>query len=126
MNGICKNKNDEIWILSDNSFAVYDPASAKLLNYQLKTPGTNQSLNLFFDICEAADSYWLASYGSGIIQLDKTYKIKNIISTSQGMANAGVYKLFPVNDSFLYATSNNGLSRINIRDFSISVKRPGG
>ena len=120
VNGICKNKNDEIWILSDNSFAVYDPLDAIMVNYELQSPSSNQPLNLFFDMCEAAGTYWLASYGSGIIQLDKQYKIKNIISTTQGMANAGVYKLFPVKDSFLYATSNNGLCRINIRDLSIS------
>ncbi len=120
VNAIYKSKENTIWILSDNSFAIYDPLHSKAENHELKNQVTGQPLNLFFDMCEAANSYWLASYGSGIVQLNRSYQVEKIISTNQGMANAGIYKLFPVNDSFLYATSNNGLCRINIRDFSVS------
>ena len=120
VNSIYKDKLNRIWILSDNSFMVYNPANNKSENYELKNPVTRQPLNLFFDICEASDFYWLASYGSGIIQLDKEFRIRKIISTSQGMANAGVYKIFPVKDTLLLSTSNNGLSKINIQNFSVT------
>jgi two-component sensor histidine kinase len=36
------------------------------------------------------------------------------------MANSGVYKLFPVQDSLLYVTSNNGLCKINVLRNSVS------
>jgi hypothetical protein len=120
VNEVCKDKMNRIWILSDNSFAVFDPATEKLETHELENPTTGQPLNLFFDMCETADSYWLASYGSGIIQMDKDFKMRKIISVNTGMSNAGVYKLFPVSDSLIYATTNNGLSRINTRDFSVS------
>jgi ligand-binding sensor domain-containing protein/two-component sensor histidine kinase len=120
VNAIYKDKLNRIWVLSDNSFAVYNPADNKLENHELTHPATGLPLNLFFDVCEASGSYWLASYGSGIIQLDDQFRIKNIISTSQGMNNGGVYKLFPVDDSLLFSTSNNGLSKINTRNFSVS------
>ena len=119
VNAIYKDSMNKIWILSDNSFAVYDPVSNKIENHTITNPFTGKPLNLFFDVCETTDSYWLASYGTGILQLDKNYQIKKIISTNEGMTNAGVYKIFPVNDTVLYVTSNNGLSKINIPDFSI-------
>jgi signal transduction histidine kinase/ligand-binding sensor domain-containing protein len=120
VNSIYKDKRNRIWILSNNSFAVYNPHNHQLDNYELTNPETGQPLTFFFDMCEASGSYWLASYGSGIIQMDDSLRIKNIISTNQGMANAGLYKIFPVNDTLLFCTSNNGLSKINIRNSSVA------
>ena len=119
VNSVYKDRGNKIWILSDNSFALYDPVRKKVENYELINNVTGKPLNLFFDICEASNSFWLASYGSGIIQLDNGYKVKKIISTNQGLANTGIYKIFPVDDTLLYATSNNGLCRINIQDYSV-------
>lgn len=120
VNAIYKDKKNRIWILSDNSFAVFSPPDGKLENYKLANPVTAKPLTLFFDMCEVSGYYWLASYGSGLIQLDDQFHVKKIISTNEGMNNAGVYKIFPLNDSLLLITSNNGLSKINIRDSSIS------
>ncbi len=120
VNSVYKDRKNKIWILSDNSFAIYDPVNKKVENHELLNDQTGKSLNLFFDVCEASSSFWLASYGSGIVHLDGNYKIKDVISTSHGMANAGVYKIFPVGDTLLYVTSNNGLCRISIPDYSVS------
>ncbi len=120
VNTVYKDHSNRIWILSDNSFALYYPENKKLVNYKLKNPETGQTLNLFFDVREMKGSYWLASYGSGIIELDTGFRIKKIITPSQGMANSGVYKLFPVQDSLLYVTSNNGLCKINVLRNSVS------
>ena len=120
VNSIYKDRGNKIWILSDNGFAIYDPVHKKVVNYELKNNVTGKPLNLFFDVCEASNSFWLASYGSGIVRLDSSYKVKEIISTNQGMANAGIYMIFPVDDTLLYATSNNGLCRISIPDYSVS------
>jgi signal transduction histidine kinase/ligand-binding sensor domain-containing protein len=120
VNFIYKDQRNRIWILSDNSFAIYNPANRQLENHELVHPVTGQILNLYFDVCEANGYYWLASYGSGIIQLDEKLSIKKIISTNDGMANAGIYKVFPLNDSLLLSTSNNGLSKINTHNYSVS------
>ena len=120
VNTVYKDHSNRIWILSDNSFALYYPENKKLVNYKLKNPETGQTLNLFFDVREMKGSYWLASYGSGIIELDTGFRIKKIITPSEGMANSGVYKLFPVQDSLLYVTSNNGLCKINVLRNSVS------
>ncbi|HET7003361.1 MAG TPA: triple tyrosine motif-containing protein, partial [Puia sp.] len=120
VNTVYKDHSGRIWILSDNSFALYYPENKKLINYKLKNPGTGQPLNLFFDVRETEGSYWLAAYGSGIIELDPDFRIKKIIASAQGMANSGVYKIFPVHDSLLYVTSNNGLCKINVLRNSVT------
>jgi signal transduction histidine kinase/ligand-binding sensor domain-containing protein len=120
VNALYKDKLNRIWILSDYSFAIYNPADYRLTNHKLIHPSTRQPLTFYFDMCELSGSYWLASYGSGIIQLNDKFKLENIISTGNGMNNAGVYKVFPVNDSLLFSTSNNGLSKINTSSLSVS------
>ncbi len=120
VNALYKDQGGKLWILSDNSFAVFDPVSERIKNFELVNPVTGRPLNLFFDVCEAGGSYWLASYGEGIVQLDKNYRVKKIISKNDGLANAGIYKIFPVDNSFLLVTSNYGLSKINIQNFSVS------
>ncbi|HET7000366.1 MAG TPA: two-component regulator propeller domain-containing protein, partial [Puia sp.] len=47
VNTVYKDHSGRIWILSDNSFALYYPENKKLINYKLKNPGTGQPLNLF-------------------------------------------------------------------------------
>jgi ligand-binding sensor domain-containing protein len=120
VNTVYKDSRNNIWILSDNSFAIYNPANKNVENYELTNPTTKQPLNLYFDVCETANSFWLAAYGSGIVELDKDYKIKQIISTNQGISNAGIYKIFPVGDTILFATSNNGLCSFNIYNNTVS------
>ncbi|HET6724330.1 MAG TPA: ATP-binding protein, partial [Chitinophagaceae bacterium] len=120
VNAIYKDKLNRIWILSDNSFAVYNPYDNHLENHELRNPVSGKPLTLFFDMCEASGFYWMASYGLGILQLDNKFGIKSIISTSHGMNNAGVYKIFSLNDTLLLSTSNNGLSKINTRNFSVT------
>ena len=120
VNAIYKDAKNRIWILSDRSFAVYNPQSNKLDNHELSNPVTGQPLTLFFDVCEANGYYWLASYGSGLIQLDSQLIMRKVISTNNGLNNAGLYKVFPINDTFLFTTSNNGLSRINLNNYTVS------
>ncbi|HEU5164105.1 MAG TPA: triple tyrosine motif-containing protein [Chitinophagaceae bacterium] len=120
VNAIYKDKGGRLWILSDNSFAIYNPVSHQLINYKLRNPDTGQPLTFYFDICESSGFYWLACYGSGIVQLDEKLGIKKIISTNDRLNNAGLYKLLVASDSTLFCTSNNGLSRLNTKNLSIS------
>jgi ligand-binding sensor domain-containing protein/two-component sensor histidine kinase len=120
VNNIYKDRLNRIWILSDKSFAIYHPASGKLGNYELINPETGRPLTFFFDMSEASGYYWLASYGSGLIQLDDSLRIKNIVSTDNGMSNAGLYNVFTVNDSTLLTTSNKGLSKINTHTLKVA------
>src|SRR6185503_12460743 len=77
-------------------------------------------VGLFFDICEAQNYYWIATYGTGIIQLDSAYRIKKIFTVKDGLSNSGVYKVFNYGNKKLFITTNNGLSVLNLENYTFN------
>jgi signal transduction histidine kinase/ligand-binding sensor domain-containing protein len=112
VNTIYKDSKDFIWILSNNSINLIDKEFGKTFSLKLLNPISKQSLNLFFDIKETKDYYWIASYGMGLIQLDKNFKIVKIFTTKDGLSNVGIYKIFDYKDN-LFITSNYGLTKFD-------------
>jgi hypothetical protein len=103
------DSRNHLWIISDNSLSVYDPLNNTITHLNISLPG---SINM--DICELSNRFWIASYGTGIIELDNNYEIKNIYTEKEGISNSGVFKILPVNDSSLIVSSMHGLSVLNI------------
>jgi signal transduction histidine kinase len=67
-------------------------------------------------MCEAGGYYWIASYGSGIIQLDRKFRVVRVINSGNGLTNDGVYQLYPVSGDRLLVTTNNGISLLDIHE----------
>lgn len=107
VNNIFLDKKNNIWVLSDNSITIINH---NLSTKNLALKNNSRKYNLYFDLCEAKGYYWIASYGSGIIQLDSNFNFKKILSTNTGLSNEGVYNIFNIGDSELIITTNNGLS----------------
>lgn len=104
-----------LWIVGDNVVSIYNYASGNIEHLQLINPATNKPLSINMDICELAGRYWIASYGTGIIELGPDRTVKKIYDANYGINNLGLYKIFPLNDSALIVSSNNGLSVLNIK-----------
>ncbi|HEY4288022.1 MAG TPA: two-component regulator propeller domain-containing protein [Puia sp.] len=140
INGLYRDRDGRIWILSVNSVSLYDPASfvkdslpgskdplsrskdplsGSFTWFPLRVPGTGASCNILFDMCETSGSYWVAAYGMGLIELDKKMKVIRILSDKDGLCNNGVYKVFSSGDSLILVTSNDGLSVLNTRKNTI-------
>jgi ligand-binding sensor domain-containing protein len=115
VNNIYLDKKGRLWVLSDKVITVINRGFTMVTRLDLAAEPKYEKLDLFFDMCEAAGSYWLASYGNGIIELDEHLKIKKFIGLQDGLCNEGVYNIFNIRDSSLLITSNNGLSLYNIR-----------
>jgi len=107
VNNIYRDAARNLWVLSDNVISILSPDLS--ISRELVLP-----YKLFFDMCEAGGYYWLASYGSGIIQLDKSFRVKNVLNTSNGLSNDGVYQLYPIGGDRLLVTTNNGLSLLDL------------
>ena len=114
VNTTYKGKDGTIWVLSDKVITLLKKNLSQSISLSLYNSKNKQPYNIFFDICEARNFYWIAAYGTGIIKLDSKYRIKKIYTTKDGLSNAGVYKIFPVGDSSLVITSNTGLSVLNL------------
>jgi signal transduction histidine kinase/ligand-binding sensor domain-containing protein len=114
VNTVYHDKKNNVWVLSDKKITIFNPSLSNSKFLSFYDSQNKQAFNIYFDICEARNDYWIAAYGTGIIQLGPDYKIKKIYATKDGLSNAGVYKIFSVGDSSLVVTSNNGISVLNL------------
>jgi hypothetical protein len=114
INRLFKSSADNLWILSQNSVFQFDPVTKNSKEFILQKPGEPGALSMLFDICESKASYWFAAYGRGVIETDKLFRFKRLITAKEGLCNDGVYKVFCYRDSLIIATSNNGMSVLNI------------
>jgi signal transduction histidine kinase/ligand-binding sensor domain-containing protein len=108
-----KSRNGKAFILTEKSVIDFNPITGHYTTYTITDENTGTVLSNFMDMCETADSYWIATYGNGLIETDKRFRIKRIIATSDGLSNNCVYRTFSFRDSFVIATTNYGLSVIN-------------
>jgi signal transduction histidine kinase len=111
-----------IFKIREHVFCVLTESSLIHIDYQTKTSkrihfirnSSNEEYALFFDMCRIRNTYYLATYGNGVLVLDTSFHIKNIISTEKGLSNNGVYKLLPWKDSLLFMTTNLGLNVLQL------------
>jgi len=101
-------KNRFLWILTDNRVDVIDIWSWTIKSHELLSPHTQEPLNIIKDMCQVKDLYYLAVYGVGIIELDSDMRVRKVIAQKEGIENINLYKIFPIGDSALITTSNNG------------------
>ena len=121
LNTLYKDGQGFTWVLFDNSISIYDAVKGTSKDFQITNPEKNLPLSIFFDMCEARGDYWIAAYGTGIVQLDRDHQIKKIFSLADGLNNTGIYKIFSIGDSSLYFTTNNGLSVLNLNSKKIKT-----
>jgi len=119
VNNVCLDRRNRVWILSDVTCSIFDPRKGRIDTFSLTDGRTHQPLTFYFDMAEAQGLYWLAVYGTGLVGLDSSYKVRKTFSTQQGFANSGIYKVFAWRDSLLFVTSNNGLSRIRLANSNV-------
>lgn len=119
VNRLFLDSKKRLWIIGDNTVSVYNHYTGSIEHLDLYNPRNKAPLSINMDICEAGGRYWLATYGTGIVELSGTGKINRVYSAHDGINNLGLYKIFRVNDSMLVASSNNGLSALNINNGKI-------
>ncbi len=115
INGFFIDNESKIWVLSINSIFQINPSELDFKSYYLVNPVSKLKCDILFDMCETRESFWFAAYGLGIIESDKHFNVKKIISVDTGLANNGVYKIFQIGDSVILVSTNNGLSKLNIK-----------
>jgi hypothetical protein len=110
------DSKNRLWIVCDNCVSVYDPLKRSIQNFDISFSG---GINM--DICELNNHFWIACYGTGIVELDNNYKIKEVYGENDGLSSLSVFKILPLNDSNLIVTSTNGVSVFNIYGKKISA-----
>ncbi len=114
VNNLFLDHDGNIWVLSDNVITILGADLKTRREVVLKEPNGDLPYKLFFDMCEWKGHFYIASYSFGIIRLDSALNVEKVYTTKDGLSNDGVYQTFIVNEHFLLATSNNGLSYIDL------------
>lgn len=117
VNTVFKDKKRNLWVLSDNTINIISENFSRSKVLKLYDSINQQFAGLYFDMCESNGYYWIASYGTGIIQLDSLLQIKKIYNTADGLTNDGVYQIYPHKNNIII-TTNNGLSVLNLNTHS--------
>lgn len=110
VNTIYKDSKNNTWVLSDKAITIIHPSLKARTVLQFKDSTYGLPIGLYFDMCEVNNTYWLATYSVGLIQLDSFYHIKKIFSTRDGLCNNGLYRIFNFGNRQLLITTNNGLA----------------
>lgn len=120
INRLFFDSHRRLWIVGDDVVSVYDPLEGVIRHLDLINPMTHQPLSINMDVCEANNNFYLTVYGVGIVELNAGLRLSRIYSLQDGINNLGLYKLFPVNDSLILASSNVGLSLVNLHSGHIA------
>jgi len=99
-------------ILCDNQLSVYDIRAGKIIPVSLVNPATSLPLNIMLDICEVGNYFWVAVYGTGIVQLDRQFRIVKIYGLKEALPTSELYKIIPVANK-LFVSSNRGILLFN-------------
>ena len=113
VNFIYKDSKENVWVQSDNSITILSGnlTASRVIN--IFDSVHNQPAGLFFNMCEAGGKYWIASYGTGLVELDNNFSVNRIYNSSDGLSDDGVYQTYNSGNDILI-TTNNGLSVFNV------------
>ncbi|MEO8770693.1 MAG: triple tyrosine motif-containing protein [Ferruginibacter sp.] len=119
INNLFKSNTGKVFILTEKSIIDFDPLTGTYLPHTIMIKGIAEPIGNFMDMCETPENYWIATYGDGVIETDKYFHVKNKFSTTEGLGNNCVYKIFSYNNKSILATTNNGLSTIDCKTNTI-------
>ncbi|MHC5202124.1 sensor histidine kinase [Myroides sp. LJL119] len=119
--GLISNKVNKVFIDSQNNLWLGSPAGLvkKQLNKFVQDPQSIKwKFNNIFDITQdSSKAMYVASYGQGVLFISDSQS--KVYSTKNGLVSDMARSLFYYNDQIFVGT-NNGVSIINTKDFSIT------
>lgn len=115
VNNIWNYKSDSTIIISESSIEIIDYSQKKRSTIFNKERLLPEKADVFMDMCQQGNSFWVAAYGLGMVCLDSRFKVTKIVGSNEGICNTGVYKIFSIGDSLIVGTTNNGLCIYNTK-----------
>ncbi|MFN8250513.1 MAG: triple tyrosine motif-containing protein [Ferruginibacter sp.] len=120
VNAVSQYNDSSVIILSDKSFSLLNVFTGAAQNFVIRQAADGEDMGILFDVIVRKDYDLLAVYGVGVVKVNKAHEVLQIFSTSDGLSNNGVYKIFPINDSSILVTTNYGINLINLKTGKIS------
>lgn len=116
--GIYRDKADDIWIGGDNGISRYVPESGDFEVYR-HDPNDPSTIPLdvvlsFWD--NGAGRLYMATYGGGLVWLDRASGIFSRLTTHDGLPSNSLYTLVPDDNDGLWMSHNQGISRLDLNN----------
>ncbi|WP_456462058.1 ATP-binding protein [Reichenbachiella sp.] len=115
------NKNRFVNILTGNAIIQFNPIDNSYYRYNIINPNTRISSSNFMDMNESPDSYFIGTYGDGLVETDKQFNVKKIYTTQDGLSNNCIYRIFNIKDEKMLMTTNKGLSILDLKTKKIKT-----
>ncbi|WP_420581580.1 triple tyrosine motif-containing protein [Reichenbachiella sp.] len=106
--------SDEVYILAGDAIIEFNPMNYSFQINKINNPKSGKTLNNFMDMNEAANSYFFATYGDGLVETDREFNVKKIYSTVDGLSNNCIYKIYNIDEKKILLSTNNGVSVLDL------------
>lgn len=114
LHNIKKDSRGNLWLLSDNTISKFDPVQhtvTQIFRYDQNNSELNSAI--FFDAFDDKKTMWFATFGGGLNGYNYEKKAWSYITEKDGLCNNTVYGILPEKDSFLWVSTDIGISRLN-------------
>ncbi len=111
----------QVYILTDNFIYRYDPVKENLNSFRIQQPGRSEYYALFFDMIALNDRFYITSYGSGVIETDRQFRVIQTINEKKGLTDNGTYKLFATDSNTIFVSSNHGINIIHLPEVKVET-----
>lgn len=105
----------EVISINGNAIVQFNPLNYSYQIHALEDPDSGKNMNNFMDMNESPDSYFIGTYGDGLIETDKQFNVKRIYTIKDGLSNNCIYRIFNIKDEKMLMTTNNGLSILDLK-----------
>jgi ligand-binding sensor domain-containing protein/two-component sensor histidine kinase len=120
INMLYRQDDENIIICQDKCISFYNTRNGSIINRFLPINNNQDTVRLYFDIVNLNSKYIIAAYGYGIFITDHSLNVLKTINTTNGLSNNGVYRILNDNHGNVWVSTNYGLNRINLTDYSVS------
>ncbi len=113
-----KDRDGNLWLLMDNSIALFDTKTDTVKKVIAYDPSRNSdsgfNKDIYFDMVDDGRELWFGTFGGGLNSISKTDGRWKYITEKDGLCNNVVYSILPENDSIIWVSTNSGLSRVQV------------
>lgn len=113
INFLFRGNNRDVFILTEKSIIRFHPITGTYNVIRITAADGKIVTDNFMDMCETPSGYWIATYGNGVLETDRSFRVINHFTVGSGLSNNCVYRIFSWQNKFIIGTTNKGLFTID-------------
>ena len=110
--------NNDLWVSSYNQ-GLFEIKNNHVEKHFEEGSGKNDlPTSQLTDLCKDSNNaqvLWIGTLGQGLIKWNKNTGTEKIYTTDDGLPDNTIYSIVPENKNILWVSSNNGISRLNLK-----------